>query len=99
MIALMSAPAILPRPPAESPYLAALNEAQRSAVETLEAPQLVLAGAGTRTARVLTARLAHTLATGRARPSEVLAAPFTNQAAREMRERLDAMMGRSADDL
>ncbi len=94
----MSDPAVLTRPPTgEAPYLAALNEAQRRAIEAVDGPVLVLAGAGTGKTRVLTARLAHILATRRAFPSELLAVTFTNKAAREMRERLEAMIGRAAD--
>ena len=94
----MPDPAVLTRPPTgEAHYLAALNEAQRCAVEAVDGPVLVLAGAGTGKTRVLTARLAHILATRRAFPSELLAVTFTNKAAREMRERLEAMIGRAAD--
>ncbi len=94
----MPDPAVLTRPPTgEAHYLAALNEAQRRAVEAVDGPVLVLAGAGTGKTRVLTARLAHILATRRAFPSELLAVTFTNKAAREMRERLEAMIGRAAD--
>jgi DNA helicase II / ATP-dependent DNA helicase PcrA len=90
--------ALLAHPPTEdAPYLASLNEAQRRAVEAVDGPVLVLAGAGTGKTRVLTARLAHILATRRAFPSELLAVTFTNKAAREMRERLEAMIGRAAD--
>src|SRR5712691_10514558 len=86
----------LPPDPSES-HLAALNEAQCQAVAAVEGAVLVLAGAGTGKTRVLTTRLAHILGTGRAYPGEVLAVTFTNKAAREMKERLDAMIGRAAD--
>ena len=82
-----------------APYLDGLNPAQREAVEALHGPVLMLAGAGTGKTKALTTRIGHLLMTGTARPHEILAVTFTNKAAREMKNRVGAMMGQAVDGM
>ncbi|MCE8525744.1 UvrD-helicase domain-containing protein [Ruegeria pomeroyi] len=92
----LSARAMAARP---TPYLDDLNPAQREAVERLDGPVLMLAGAGTGKTKALTARIVHLLMTGRARPNEILAVTFTNKAAREMKTRVGRMLGQPAEGM
>ncbi len=89
----MQEPAATPEPP----HLKGLNPEQRQAIESLDGPLLVLAGAGTGKTRVLTSRLVQLLWTRKARPFEILAVTFTNKAAREMKDRVGALLGRPVE--
>ena len=82
-----------------APYLDDLNPAQRAAVEALDGPVLMLAGAGTGKTKALTARIVHLLHMGKARPNEILAVTFTNKAAREMKNRVGRLLGEVAEGM
>ncbi|WP_428541653.1 ATP-dependent helicase [Profundibacter sp.] len=92
----LAARAMAARP---APYLDGLNPEQRRAVEAMDGPVLMLAGAGTGKTKALTSRIVHLLNTGRARPNEVLAVTFTNKAAREMKDRVGQMLGETVEGM
>ncbi|NBZ87095.1 ATP-dependent helicase [Stagnihabitans tardus] len=97
----LSARALAARAPvaAEADYLNDLNPAQREAVEALDGPVLMLAGAGTGKTKALVARIIHLVRQSKAYPNQILAVTFTNKAAREMKTRILGQLGEAAEGM
>jgi len=81
----------------KSNFIADLNIKQKEAVETVNGPLLVLAGAGTGKTRALTARIAHIIDCGYAKPNQILGVTFTNKAAQEMKQRIQKYLGATVE--